>query len=136
MKKLILAGVALSGLMAGAPAVMAQGDAQSQAGSAWNGVEPHAVPPPIWYNNSGTPQFYTYGYPYGAAVPYARANGSRVTYPDGRQYLVDPRTGQTYLVGRAGDQDGDGVRDSRDTDRDGDGVKNYRDRYPDDPRFR
>jgi len=73
-----------------------------------------------------------------SALPqlFSHAGVQRYTFPDGRQVLVDPRTGQTYLHGRVGDIDGDGVRDSRDTDRDGDGVKNYRDRYPDDPRLR
>jgi hypothetical protein len=108
IRKLILAGAALAAIVV-------------DHGSAWGGVEPHAVPPPIWYNNSGGPVINNYGWPYAQA---------------GRQYFVDPRTGQTYRIARGNDRDGDGIRDSRDSDRDGDGVKNYRDRWPDDPRYR
>ena len=137
MKKLILAGAALAALV-GAPVVMAQG-ADCQAGSAWGptpGCDSASIPPSVYSNNSGSPVYpYSNRYVAPVEVPLAYA-APRITYPDGRQYMVDPRTGQVFLRGVPGDMDGDGYRDSRDNDRDGDGVKNYRDRYPDDPRFR
>jgi hypothetical protein len=143
MKKLILAGVAATAMIAGVAPAMA--DAECQAGSAW-GAKPGCdgaaanvyVPPATVYGNSGwTPNnVYPYGhYPLGA-VPLALSQMQSITLPDGRLALLDPRTGQIVNRGGWNDRDGDGVRDSRDTDRDGDGVKNYRDRHPDDPRFR
>ena len=140
MKKLIIAGAALAALAGTMSTAFAQG-AECEAGSAY-GAKPGCSGSSISIitlpNSDRDPSGGNLGGYWGGAVagafaPYMLPDG-RWVYP---QANLPAYTYRPYAYrGRAGDIDGDGVRDRRDTDRDGDGVRNSRDRYPDDYRYR
>jgi hypothetical protein len=111
MKKLILGVAAAAAVLAGVPAFAQSADCQN--GAAYGpvpGCDSSAVPPPMWFNNSGSPA-YIPSNPYAYVAP-------RYAVP---QYAVP----YAYNVPRV-------LHRSR-RDRDGDGVSNSRDRYPDNP---
>lgn len=118
MKKLMLSVLAIAALSSGA--VLAQGSAESQAGSAWRQQPDYGPVPgtPEYYGNSGIGPGQPYGY-------------------DNRAYRAQAAPAYPYVPperARRRDRDWDGARATRGRDRDGDGVRNARDRYPDDPR--
>jgi hypothetical protein len=147
MNKLTLSILATAALLAGGAAFAQSGDAESQAGSAWRGVQnygPYTVPQPgpagrpdsstgigpvpgtpEYYGNSGwTPP--AYGYVYRGTDAYGR--------PIYDAAPVDQYRQRNWRDGFArGDRHDRRYDRQARRDRDGDGVPDRVDRYPNDP---